>query len=144
MAAGALAWGAGSWPRRHPPGLSRSAEALEIGVALGLGGPVYRFDDLLLYHFLRTEPALLDRFVEQTLGPLIEHDDRRKGELVKTIEAYFNSDGSVKIAGEVLFAHPHTVTYRLKQIERLTGWSLRDSEDKLRLQLAVRLPVGPG
>ena len=113
-------------------------EALEIGVALGLGGPVYRFDDLLLYHLLRTEPALLDRFVEQTLGPLIEHDDRRKGELVKTIEAYFNSDGSVKIAGEVLFAHPHTVTYRLKQIERLTGWSLRDSEDKLRLQLAVR------
>ena len=113
-------------------------EALEIGTALDLQGPVYRFDDLLLYHFLRIEPALLDRFVEQTLGPLIDHDDRRKGELVKTIEAFFNSDGSVKIAGEVLFAHPHTVTYRLKQIERLTGWSLRDSEDKLRLQLAVR------
>jgi hypothetical protein len=113
-------------------------EALEIGLALGLGGPVYRFDDLLLYHFLRIEPALLDRFVDQTLGPLIEHDQRRKGELVKTMEAYFSSDGSVKLAGEVLFAHPHTVTYRLKQIERLTGWSLRDSEDKLRLQLAVR------
>jgi PucR C-terminal helix-turn-helix domain/GGDEF-like domain len=113
-------------------------EALEIGLALGLHGPVYRFDDLLLYHFLRVEPALLDRFVEQTLGALIDHDDRRKGELVKTIEAYFNCDGSVKMAGGVLFAHPHTVTYRLKQIERLTGWSLRNSEDKLRLQLAVR------
>jgi DNA-binding PucR family transcriptional regulator len=30
------------------------------------------------------------------------------------------------------------VTYRIKQIERLTGWSLRDAEDKLRLQLALR------
>ncbi|MBA3431413.1 MAG: helix-turn-helix domain-containing protein [Actinobacteria bacterium] len=113
-------------------------EALEIGTALELGGPIYRFDDLLLYHFLRVEPPLLDRFIDQMLGPLLSYDDRRKGELIKTIEAYFGCDGSVKMAGEMLFAHPHTVTYRLKQVEKLTGWSLRDPEDKLRLQLALR------
>ena len=113
-------------------------EALEIGTALGLGGPVYRFEELLLYHFLRVEPALLDRFVSRIIGPLKSYDECRKGEHVKTIEAYFHCDGSVKLAGEMLFAHPHTVTYRLKQVERLTGWSLRDPEDKLRLQLALR------
>ena len=80
----------------------------------------------------------MDRFVTQALGPLIEYDERRKGDLIKTIEAYFDSDGSVKMAGEALFAHPHTVTYRLKQVEKLTGWSLRDPEDKLHLQLALR------
>ena len=113
-------------------------EALEIGIALETSGSIYRFDDLLPYHFLKVEPALVDRFVQQTLGPLLEYDERRKGDLVRTIEAYFNCDGSVKMAGESLFAHPHTVTYRLKQIEKLTGWSLRDPEDKLRLQLALR------
>jgi PucR C-terminal helix-turn-helix domain/GGDEF-like domain len=113
-------------------------EALEIGIGLALPGPVYYFDDLLLYHFLRTEPALVDRFIEETLGPLIAYDDRRRGELVKTMDAYFECDTSVKLAGQRLFAHPHTVTYRLKQIERLTSWSLRDPEDKLRLQLALR------
>ncbi len=113
-------------------------EALEIGLALGLEGPIYFFDDLLLYHFLRSEPALVDRFVGQTLGPLIDYDERRKGELIKTMDAYFESDASVKMAGQRLFAHPHTVTYRLKQIERLTSWSLQDPEDKLRLQLALR------
>jgi DNA-binding PucR family transcriptional regulator len=113
-------------------------EALEIGTALRLDGPIFRFDDLLLYHFLRVEPPLLDRFIDQMLGPLISYDHRRKGELIKTIEAFFDSDGSVKMAGEALFAHPHTVTYRLKQVEKLTGWSLRDPEDKLRLQLALR------
>ena len=112
--------------------------ALEIGVALHLGGAVYRFDDLLPYHFLRSEPALVDRFVDQTLGPLVEYDYRRRGELVKTLEAFFAADGSVKRAGEALFAHPHTVAYRLKQVESLTGWSLRDPEDKLRIQLALR------
>lgn len=113
-------------------------EALEIGCAIEMDGNVYRFDDLLPYHFLRVDQALVDRFVGQMLGPLIEYDDRRKGELMKTLEMYFKADGSVKLAGELLFAHPHTVTYRLKQIQRLTGWSLRDPEDKLRLQLAVR------
>ncbi len=118
-------------------------EALEIGLALDLEGRIYRFDDLLLYHFLRTNADLVDRFVEQMLGPLIEYDERRKGELIRTLEAYFAADGSVKVAGEILFAHPHTVTYRMKQIEKLTGWSLRDAEDKLRLQLALRaLRVG--
>jgi DNA-binding PucR family transcriptional regulator len=113
-------------------------EALEIGLALDLDDDVFRFDDLLLYHFLRSEPALAERFVSQTLGPLLTYDERRKGELVKTVEAYFGADGSVKLAGEALFAHPHTVSYRLRQIEKLTGWSLRAAEDKLRLQLALR------
>ena len=113
-------------------------EALEIGGALGLEGNVFRFEDVLLYHFLRADLGLVDRFVTQMLGPLIEYDERRKGELMKTLEMYFKADGSVKLAGEMLFAHPHTVTYRLKQIQRLTGWSLRDPEDKLRMQLAVR------
>ena len=113
-------------------------EALEIGMALDMPGPVFRFDDLLLYHFLKLEQNLVDRFVEQMLGPLVAYDERRKGELMKTLDAYFSADGSVKMAGEMLFAHPHTVTYRLKQIERLTGWSLRNPEDKLRLQLALR------
>ncbi len=113
-------------------------EALEIGLALELEGRIFRFDDLLLYHFLRTNSALVDRFITQMIGPLIEYDQRRKGDLVSTLEAYFAADGSIKMAGELLFAHPHTVTYRMKQIEKLTGWSLRDAEDKLRLQLALR------
>ena len=113
-------------------------EALEIGSALDLDARLHRFDDLLLYHFLRIEPAVVDRFVEQMLGPLIEYDQRRKGELIKTIEAYFSMDGSVKLAGEALYAHPHTVSYRLKQVERLTSFSLRDPEEKLRMQLALR------
>jgi sugar diacid utilization regulator len=113
-------------------------EALEIGLAVGRDESVFRFDDLLLYHFLRSEPALIDRFIVQTLGPLIDYDARRRGDLVRTIEEYFEADTSVKLAGQRLFAHPHTVSYRLKQVERLTGWSLRDPEDKLRLQLALR------
>jgi hypothetical protein len=113
-------------------------EAFEIGTALDMPEAVFRFEDLLPYHFLKTDPALVDRFVEQTLGPLIAYDARRKGELIKTVEAFLDNNGSVKMAGQALFAHPHTISYRLRQVEKLTGWSIRDPEHKLRLQLAIR------
>lgn len=113
-------------------------EALEMGSILDPERRWYLFEDFLLYRFLRTDSALVERFVDAVLGPIVEHDRRRRSELVKTLAAYFATDESAKEAGRRLFAHPHTVTYRLKQIERLTGRSLRDPEDKLHLHLATK------
>lgn len=113
-------------------------EALEIGSILNPERRIYLFEDFLLYRFLRTDTALVERFVDAVLGPIVEHDRRRRSELVKTLDAYFATDESAKEAGRRLYAHPHTVTYRLKQIERLTGRSLRDPEDKLHLHVAVK------
>lgn len=113
-------------------------EALEIGSILERDRRLYLFEDFLLYRFLRTDSALVERFVDAVLGPIVEHDRRRRSELVKTLDAYFATDESAKEAGRRLYAHPHTVTYRLKQIERLTGRSLRNPEDKLHLHLAVK------
>ncbi|MGH2811659.1 MAG: PucR family transcriptional regulator, partial [Actinomycetota bacterium] len=93
-----------------------SREALEIGSALDPAAQVHLFENLLLYRFLRADVGLAERFVEAVLGPITEHDQRRRSELVKTLEAYFATDGSAKEAGSRLYAHPHTVTYRLKQI----------------------------
>lgn len=113
-------------------------EALQIGAAIDPERGAYVFEHYLLYRFLRADSALVERFVDQVLGPVIGHDDRRRSELVKTLDAYFAADSSAKEAGRRLYAHPHTVTYRLKQVERLTGRSLKDPEDKLHLHLAVK------
>lgn len=117
---------------------AEAREALEIGSILERERRVYPFEQFLLYRFLRTDTELVERFVEAVIGPIVEHDRRRRSELVKTLDAYFATDGSAKEAGRRLYAHPHTVTYRLRQIERLTGRSLRDPEDKLHLHLAVK------
>lgn len=113
-------------------------EAAEIGPITDPEQRVWLFENLLLYRFLRADHELVERFVDAILGPIIEHDRRRRSELVKTLEAYFATDGSAKEAGKRLYAHPHTITYRLKQIERLTGRLVRDPEDKLHLHLAVK------
>ncbi|MCA1839027.1 MAG: helix-turn-helix domain-containing protein, partial [Actinobacteria bacterium] len=113
-------------------------EALEIGSVINKQDRVHVFEDFLLYRFLRSDSALVSRFVDEVIGAIVEHDKRRRSELVKTLAAYFATDESAKEAGVRLYAHPHTVTYRLKQIEKLTGRSLRDPEDKLHLHLAVK------
>jgi sugar diacid utilization regulator len=117
---------------------SEAHEALEIGHSLNPDRGIYPADDFLLYRFLRLDLDLAARFVDEVVGPVIEHDERRRSELIKTLQAYFDTDGSAKESGGMLYAHPHTVTYRLKQIEKLTGRSLRDPEDKLHLHLAVK------
>lgn len=125
-------------PEGSRRGYLEAREALEIGSALEPNRSVYPFESYLLYRSLRSDPQLVARFIDSVIGPVVEHDERRKSELVKTLEAYFATDGSAKDSGRILFAHPHTVTYRLKQIEKLTGRSLKDPEDKLHMHLAVK------
>lgn len=113
-------------------------EALEIGRLVDPKRRIYPFEDYLLYLFLRADKALAERFVSTVLGPVVEHDRRRRSDLLNTLESYFANGESAKETGRSLYAHPHTITYRMKQIERLTGCSLKDPQDKLHLQLAVK------
>lgn len=113
-------------------------EALEIGTVFEPERRVYRFQRYLIYRFLRSDPTLAQRFVDELLGAVLEHDGRRRSDLIATLEAYFATDGSAKETGQRLYAHPHTVSYRLKQIEKLTGRSLSSPEDKLQLHLALK------
>ena len=41
------------------------------------------------------------------------------------LEAYFQSEGSLKAASEILHIHKKTLTYRLKRLEELTGYDVR-------------------
>lgn len=113
-------------------------EALEIGQLVDPDRRIYPFEDYLLYLFLRADKALAERFVATVLGPVIEHDKRRRSDLLNTLESYFANAESAKETGRNLYAHPHTITYRMKQIEKLTRCSLKDPQDKLHLQLAVK------
>ena len=47
-----------------------------------------------------------------TIGPVVDYDARRGTALVKTLEAYFGTGGSLSRAAEVLHVHVNTVTQR--------------------------------
>ena len=75
----------------------------------------------------------------EVLGPLLRHDARHHGDLVRTVEVLAACGWSPSRAARRLFLLRNSVLYRRQRIEELTGRSLDDPDQRLLLDLAVRL-----
>jgi purine catabolism regulator len=80
----------------------------------------------------------LASFYEDTLGPLVAHDRKSGGELLRTLEAYVSCGGSPLESAQRLHAHRNTVLYRLDRISEILGVDVREPEQRLVLHLALR------
>jgi GAF domain-containing protein len=85
-----------------------------------------------------SSPQVLD-FSRRTLGKALEHDEKRNGELIGTLRVYLENRSSASLAAQALGVHVHTIQYRLGRLEELTGLSLRTSDERLTLELALRI-----
>jgi DNA-binding PucR family transcriptional regulator len=79
------------------------------------------------------------RFLRDTIGSVVDYDVRRGTALVKTLECYFGSGGSLARAAEQLHVHVNTVTQRLERVAQLLGADWQRPERALEVQLALRL-----
>ncbi|MGI5340717.1 PucR family transcriptional regulator [Streptomyces sp. CA-181903] len=78
-------------------------------------------------------------FTARLLDPLREYDNRHRAELIPTLEAFLDSDGSWTRCATRLHLHVNTLRYRVGRIEQLTGRDLSRLEDKLDFFLALRM-----
>ncbi|WP_432089891.1 PucR family transcriptional regulator [Streptomyces sp. NRRL F-5630] len=78
-------------------------------------------------------------FTARLLDPLRVYDRRHRAELVPTLEAFLDSDGSWTRCAARLHLHVNTLRYRVGRIEQLTGRDLSRLEDKLDFFLALRM-----
>src|SRR5262245_28847475 len=62
----------------------------------------------LLLPAMSEDPAELERFYSETVEPLLAYDEQYETELVGTVEAYLENDGSVAATAQQLFTHRHT------------------------------------
>jgi sugar diacid utilization regulator len=128
----------------HPGlrGISRSyleaQQAIEAGRKLRPEGIAHRHDELIPHLVLAQNPRLAERFVSNSLGPLLEPKLRNREQLLETLEAYLVL-GSVKDAAAALRLHRHTVLYRLDKLRELLGQDLEIPATRLRLQFALEL-----
>jgi purine catabolism regulator len=84
-----------------------------------------------------TDERLVD-YSRRHLGPLIEHDASRKGNLVATLRAYLET-GEQQQAAQRLRVHPNTLRYRLDRIREISGLDLEEPETRLNLAVALRV-----
>ena len=78
-------------------------------------------------------------FYEARLGTLRDYDREHRSELLRTLDAYFSTGGSLAATAARLQTHRNTVLYRLRRIETLAQARLRDPQVALELQVALRI-----
>lgn len=116
--------------------------ALKVGRRIDGRNACIHFDRVGTYKLLLSlwehDPSTLRSLYEETILPLELYDRRNGTHLVQTLELYLANDENLNKTSEELFAHRHTVRYRLQKIAELTGLSVFRTEDKERLGLGLK------
>ena len=99
-----------------------------------IGGGTYR----LLFRVLASHPEEVRSFYEDTVAPVVRYDEQYSTDLVGTLEAYLSENCNMNATASAIYAHRHTVAYRLERVRELTGLNPMASEDRERLGLGLK------
>jgi purine catabolism regulatory family protein/PucR-like helix-turn-helix protein len=77
-------------------------------------------------------------YSEGLLDPIERTEGEYGGELLRSLEAYIEHNGNWERAARQLYCHRHTLRYRIRKIEELTGRDLSRATDRIELWLALR------
>jgi len=98
-------------------------DALSIAAELGESEQATFYGDLKLYQLLLAlkEGGLdyMHNFYTETLGALVEHDERKQSDLIRTLSGFFEANGNLAKAANDLDVHRNTLVYRLEKISEL-------------------------
>ena len=72
------------------------------------------------------------------LEPIEHTEGEYGGELLRSLEAFIENNGNWERAARQLYCHRHTLRYRIRKIEELTGRDLSRATDRIELWLALR------
>jgi purine catabolism regulator len=72
------------------------------------------------------------------LDPIERTEGEYGGELLRSLEAFIANNGNWERAARELYCHRHTLRYRIRKIEELTGRDLSRATDRIELWLALR------
>ncbi|MFB5664114.1 PucR family transcriptional regulator [Alteribacillus sp. HJP-4] len=127
-------------------GIQESFRQAELAISISRSLPlkenaVVHYDELGVYrlfvHMDKKEEMV--RFHQETVGNLIEYDKNHNLELMRTVEAYFLHNESLAATSESLYIHVNTLKYRLQKVKTLTGLSFQHSEEKMMIQLGMKI-----
>jgi purine catabolism regulator len=115
--------------------------ALEAAMLGGAGAPeVASYRDLGAFQLLLSlqDEDALRLYCDNLLGPLENGEGDYGDELLRSLEAFIEQNGQWERAARQLFCHRHTLRYRIRRIEELTGRDLSRARDRIEFWLALR------
>ena len=106
----------------------------DVPISEDIGTGTYR----LLFRVLASHPEEVRSFYEDTVAPIVAYDDQYATDLVGTLEAYLEHNCNMNATAAAIYAHRHTVAYRLDRVKELAGLDPMQSEDRERLGLGLK------
>ncbi len=86
---------------------------------------------------LQDEEAL-SSYCRSVLGPIEEGEGDYGDELVRSLDVFIEHNGHWERAASALYCHRHTLRYRIRRIEQLTGRDFSSARDRIEFWLALR------
>jgi DNA-binding PucR family transcriptional regulator len=115
--------------------------ALEASALSGEGAPdVASYRDLGAFQLLLSlqDEDALRLYCDNLLGPLENGEGEYGDELLRSLEAFIEQNGQWERAARELYCHRHTLRYRIRRVEELTGRDLSRARDRIEFWLALR------
>ena len=113
-------------------------EAMTFG--LGNGSKIATYRDLGSFQLLLSlqDDEALKLFCDSVLGAIEQSEGYYGGELMRSLEVFIEENGQWERAAKRLFCHRHTLRYRIRRVEELTGRNLGSARDRIEFWLALR------
>jgi PucR family transcriptional regulator, purine catabolism regulatory protein len=86
---------------------------------------------------LQDDDALLS-YCRGVLGPVEQGEGDYGEELLRSLDVFIEHNGHWEKAAGVLFCHRHTLRYRVRRVEQLTGRDFSNARDRIEFWLALR------
>jgi purine catabolism regulator len=123
-------------------GYQEALVALNVGRKLQGPGSLLSFEDVGTYRLLldiwERDPEAIRTLYEDTIGPVDRYDKAGNTHLVETLVVFFRNNENLTQTALDLFAHRHTIRYRLEKIAEISGLSVFQTEHKERLGLGLK------
>ncbi|KUO49259.1 MAG: hypothetical protein APF76_02985 [Desulfitibacter sp. BRH_c19] len=116
-------------------------KAIKIGSLINIAPKLFHFSSLGFYRLLNL-PEVNDEirlFYNEYLIPLVEYDRNNNADLIETLSIYISCGYNYRETAKCLYVHPNTVRYRVSTIERLTQLDLKSADDRLNMQIALKI-----
>jgi len=86
---------------------------------------------------LQDDDALIS-YCRSVLGPIEQGEGEYGDELVRSLDAFIEHNGHWEKAASALYCHRHTLRYRIRRVEQLTGRDFSNARDRIEFWLALR------
>ena len=120
---------------------------LPLGYARAMAAALYAedmdrqlvyFDEMDVYRLIYLQPdrKLLQEMSSRVLAPLIAYDERHDACYVDTLEEYLACGESIQEVARRMYTHRNTILYRVRNIKKLLGTSLKTPQERLVYRIA--------